>query len=243
MAALTAADVLNLWESAAGHPPAERALTLALGCTRPSPPAGAELTVGDRDRRLIAAYRGLFGPRATARVDCPACGELLELGLELNDFDQPARPAAPFVVGDCEVMWRLPRAADVVSAARARTPQAGQAELIRKCVVRVVRHGEPVPEADRPAAFAAELAEALARAIDATDPLTDVRIGLTCVRCGHAWTVGFDPGAFLWAELDLLAQRLLADVHRLARAYGWREADILALSAARRAAYLRMCGG
>ena len=75
------------------------------------------------------------------------------------------------------------------------------------------------------------------------DPLTDVRIGLACVKCGHDWAVGFDPAAFLWTELDALARRLLDQVHRLAKAYRWAEADILAMTAARRAAYLRVCDG
>jgi hypothetical protein len=35
------------------------------------------------------------------------------------------------------------------------------------------------------------------------------------------------------------AQRLLMEVHLLARAYSWRESDILAMSPARRNAYLQ----
>jgi hypothetical protein len=35
---------------------------------------------------------------------------------------------------------------------------------------------------------------------------------------------------------------LLTEVHRLAQAYGWREAEILALSEARRHAYLELVG-
>ena len=44
------------------------------------------------------------------------------------------------------------------------------------------------------------------------------------------------------AELATQAKRLLREVHFLARAYGWREADILAMSARRRQAYLEMVG-
>jgi hypothetical protein len=50
----------------------------------------------------------------------------------------------------------------------------------------------------------------------------------------------FDIGAFLWEEIAAQARRLLREVHTLARAYGWREADILVMSAARRQAYLEM---
>ena len=41
---------------------------------------------------------------------------------------------------------------------------------------------------------------------------------------------------------DAWALRTLAEVHRLASAYGWREQDILALSPARRQLYLGMVG-
>jgi hypothetical protein len=50
----------------------------------------------------------------------------------------------------------------------------------------------------------------------------------------------FDIGRYLWEELRAQAVRLLHEVHTLARFYGWREADILALSAARRHAYLEL---
>jgi hypothetical protein len=42
--------------------------------------------------------------------------------------------------------------------------------------------------------------------------------------------------------MDARARALLAEVHSLARAYGWTEPEILALSPQRRAAYLEMAG-
>jgi hypothetical protein len=51
-----------------------------------------------------------------------------------------------------------------------------------------------------------------------------------------------DPLSFLWHELEQWARQTLAAVHRLAGAYGWREQDILALSAKRRQIYLEMIG-
>ena len=38
------------------------------------------------------------------------------------------------------------------------------------------------------------------------------------------------------------ATRLLGEVHTLARAYHWREAEILAMSSRRRQAYLELAG-
>jgi hypothetical protein len=72
------------------------------------------------------------------------------------------------------------------------------------------------------------------------DPQADVRLALTCPACRHQWRSIFDIVTFFWIELDVWARRTLRDVHALARAYGWREADILALSPQRRQCYLEM---
>ena len=48
--------------------------------------------------------------------------------------------------------------------------------------------------------------------------------------------------SFLWTEIEAWAWRMLSDVHTLARAYGWGERDILALSPTRRQFYLEMGG-
>jgi hypothetical protein len=51
-----------------------------------------------------------------------------------------------------------------------------------------------------------------------------------------------DPAEFLWAAAEAQARRLLLEVDALARAYGWREPDVLALPPARRRAYLELVG-
>jgi hypothetical protein len=78
--------------------------------------------------------------------------------------------------------------------------------------------------------------------MEALDPAADIRLGMRCTDCGHVWDAVLDIGACFWDELGSRAHQLLESVHRLAGAYGWREAEILALSPARRAAYLNMIG-
>jgi hypothetical protein len=72
------------------------------------------------------------------------------------------------------------------------------------------------------------------------DPLAEVILDMRCAACGHSWSLLFDIASFFWAEIEALAARLMTEVDALARAYGWREADILAMDGARRAAYLDM---
>ncbi|MEA2488926.1 MAG: hypothetical protein QOH21_718 [Acidobacteriota bacterium] len=79
--------------------------------------------------------------------------------------------------------------------------------------------------------------DAVAEALEGED---DLRLAVTCPDCGAAWDVAFDPGAYLWHEVDAAAIRVLREVDALASAYGWSEEQILALSPRRRAVYLRM---
>ncbi len=91
---------------------------------------------------------------------------------------------------------------------------------------------------------AAELPEsALATLVDVLaerDPQAETRLLLTCAACGHRWSALFDVVSFFWTELGARAERLLVEVHALARAYGWRETDILAMGESRRHFYLEL---
>jgi hypothetical protein len=79
---------------------------------------------------------------------------------------------------------------------------------------------------------------AVAAALSEADPLADIELPIGCDACGATWTRTFDIGTYLWQELDAWAARLLAEVHALASAYGWNEAEILSLPLRRRRVYL-----
>jgi hypothetical protein len=74
------------------------------------------------------------------------------------------------------------------------------------------------------------------------DPQGDTEFELTCPACGYRWMILFDIESFFWSELSGWAHRVLTDVHTLASAYGWREADILRLGPWRRQFYLGLIG-
>lgn len=74
------------------------------------------------------------------------------------------------------------------------------------------------------------------------DPQAVVRLKIVCDSCQHQWDEEFEVASFLWGEVDAWAGRLLREVHVLARAYAWREEDILAMSSRRRHCYLEMLG-
>jgi hypothetical protein len=72
------------------------------------------------------------------------------------------------------------------------------------------------------------------------DPQADIELALKCPGCEHAWTATFEILDYFWREIESWKQRILQEVHRLARAYGWGERDILQMSAWRRRSYLEM---
>jgi hypothetical protein len=76
--------------------------------------------------------------------------------------------------------------------------------------------------------------------ISVIDPQADMRLNFSCPECHQRWKEAFDIVSFFWAEIDAWARRILREVDILARAYGWRESDILALSPVRRQIYLAM---
>ena len=119
----------------------------------------------------------------------------------------------------------------MASVASELDAEAAALRLLERCCI--AHPGTAVP------ALAAMLGDVEAR-LEAADPIADLRLAVSCEACGHAWDATLDAGALLWDEVRRHAEGLLGQVAALARAYGWTERDVLALSPRRRAAYLGM---
>ncbi len=240
---LTSAELLSAWERGQGQPLVTQALVL-LSAARPDASLDdlARLSIGRRDAALLALRGQVFGSRLSSVVGCPACGERLELTFDAADIggESLALPAEDLALtaGEYSVRFRLPDSLDM-AAAQGSDARAVRATLIERCVLEARRGDEPVAAGDLPAKVVSAVAHRMAEA----DPMADIQISLTCPACEHAWQATFDIVSYFWAELHAWAYRLLAEVHTLASAYGWREADILALSPWRRQYYLGMLSG
>lgn len=150
------------------------------------------------------------------------------------------RPAAAFCVeaGGFVVRFRLPTSADLTSSIATAGPGTAHRELLQRCVLDASRDGGAVPASELPP----EVCDAIQRRMAEADPAAEVALALRCPACAHSWSALLDIAAFFWTELAAAARRLLREVDALARAYGWCEGDILALSATRRQAYLELLG-
>jgi hypothetical protein len=243
MLRLSAAETLALRDCGAGLHAIDRAL-LVLGTVDPAAgrDALARLPLGVRDARLLAARRLAFGDRLEAEADCPACGERLELALACSDLlARAAPPPAEWIVehDGCRITVRPLDSLDAAAAARCETPATARDLLFARCVVAAQRAGAPIAADALPDAAREAVAESLATRDAGAEWLLD----LACPACANRWASALDVADFVWRELAACGERVLREVHALARAYGWREAEILALPPARRAAYLALCGG
>jgi hypothetical protein len=199
------------------------------------------LSLGRRDSLLLEIYEHLFGPATDAFAECPHCGEHLEYHLSIRDLlAQPRREGTEgdltLSVGAWSLRLRLPNSLDLRVASRCSDIQAGRRTLLERCVVEPRQGGNVMPAAAIPESMVGQVAAYLAEA----DPQAEMLIDLRCTSCRYLWQVVMDIECFLWAKVNSLARRLLREVHVLAQAYGWRETDILALSATRRQFYLEL---
>lgn len=242
MAHVTELALLAAWESAAGRPALDRTVTLAAAASGLPFEEVADLPLGDCDLLLLRLREECFGPRLDGLAECPRCHTELDVSIDVDEL-------LPMIRNDAE---RLSSA--IPDAHSRRTVQVAGTEaelrpltsrdirmcgrdrdrLLARCVIGASADGSAlVPSPDVLAAVEATL--------DALDPQAAVALAVDCPECGATWQAPVDITEFVWSEVDRFARRLLYDVHTLARAYGWTEADVLAVGPARRRFYLQAC--
>ncbi|WP_459252007.1 T4 family baseplate hub assembly chaperone [Paraburkholderia dipogonis] len=206
--------------------------------------AAEALPLGQRDARLLELQRALFGPRLDALTRCPECDEQLELNLSVDDLrvDDPgtnvdaagAERSVAIDINSYHLRCRLPNSRDLAQAALVDDVELARQTLLQCCLLDA-RFGDTAVDAGE---LPDAVVDQLGRALGDADPQAISELALQCPACGHAWSEPFDIANYLLDSLSHWAERCLDQVHTLARAYGWSEAQILALSPVRRACYL-----
>jgi uncharacterized protein (UPF0212 family) len=234
-------ELLNIWEQCISRSPVDRYLLL-LQAAQPDR-AWEELSqesLGQRNAHLLTLREWTFGPELISLATCPACQERLEFSFAASDLQQASDPATgqhfSLAVDGYNLQYRLPTSHDLLTITNS---QDARRELLQRCIIRSTHNRKTVEVGQLPA----KVIEAVEQAMARLDPLADVQIGMSCPNCGHDWEAGFDIGAFFWQEINAWALHILQEVHLLASAYSWREADILAMSAWKRRLYLKMIYG
>jgi hypothetical protein len=243
MRALLAAELLDVWERGLGQSPTARALTLlSAACPEVAPEALARLSVGDRDTRLMTLRKWTFGGQLVCVATCAGCGERLELSFGADDvFTEEANVSMEsfsLAVEDYELNFRLPNSLDLAELAKLNDPEAGRALLLDRCVAKAEQHGKSVSISEVPA----YVLESLVTRMGEIDKTGNLQLMLSCPQCAQSSPAIFDIESFFWKEINAWAIRMLREVHKLASAYGWREMDILNMTAWRRQVYLNLIG-
>jgi hypothetical protein len=246
MQAVTAADLLDVWDAGRDASPGERGLLL-LELAESGLPANAlgGWSAGRRDAALLSLRQRVFGPTLAGVAACPSCGEALELEVAVADLVVAGSAAPPvpapltLAEGPYRVTFRLPSAADLAELGAADPGVGGERWLLERCIVEARRSDAGCTPAELPSDVLAEVAAAM----ESADPQAEIELSLACATCGEDFRLGFDVVAFLWREIEAQAVRLVRQVATLAAAFGWSERDILAMSPARRAWYVELAGG
>jgi hypothetical protein len=221
---------LFFWEHAAGVGASRRADVL-LHFTGDIPKA-----IGARNSALLALRARLFGPTWFLRCDCPECGctcdfavDCARLSTEAVAASNPPAAEHELLVEDVTVRFRLPDIDDLQAIANSLPVESVATTLLGRCVVH--------PEIEH---LSDTARDAVSRRMEALDPAASLSFAVTCSDCRATWSAPIDIAVVLWSELQVAAERTLLEVDALARAYGWSEAQVLALSAIKRSAYLQL---
>jgi len=235
---LSAEKILALWETGRPQHALDRALTILAAATPGARRAAlADLSIGERDARLLQLRALVLGPRAEGFAECPRCSERVEFPLDFSALLEgraPSRPAVTCARHEIEtnghqISFRLPTSRDLAEVALAPDSVEALRRLAEVCLL-------DFPEFDLPN----ETLETVSRAMLEADPLAEILMCLECPACGHEWDLLFEIAEFFWTEIAAQAQRLLREIDALARAYGWTEREILNLPAQRRQTYLEL---
>lgn len=242
MRPLLAPEILRVWEEGERQLPLDRALTmLSAGCPEQTREELALMSIAARDAAIWQLRELTFGPQFNGFTECPQCGERLEFNLDASDFRNNQSEALAddryeFETGGVKLQYRLPNSRDLAMVATCDDVETARDLLVRRCVARTGEETGAGLDGDLTTEQIAQLVGRMAESA----PQAEVLLDFNCPACGHVWQSLFDIVMFFWTELAAEARRLLREVHALARAYGWREAEILALSPRRRQAYLEM---
>jgi hypothetical protein len=245
MRGLAGEELLRAWERSRELPEQQAVLAL-LELADPERPARewARLPLGERNRLLLELRAATLGRRMEGFAVCPACGAELEFAVDAQELAEGLR-AAP-AVKPKGIAVRPANTLDLLASSAAASEEEARAILLARTVCADGEETEAVKTAEGARhwleAQPRRVAERLAKRFEQVNAAAEIRIEISCGACGGGSVLDLDVARYFLREIGAAARRLMAEIHELARAYGWSEAAIAGMSGARRAAYLGMLG-
>src|SRR4029453_9293498 len=138
-------------------------------------------------------------------------------------------PADGEIVLGNGLRFRLPNSGDLAPGAHHNTADAAVRQLLQRCCL----------NAPFGLAWSQSLRDEVESGMTALESAMDIELRFDAIPSVEAWSDRLDVAGCVWEEISARARRLLDEVHGLAIYYGWSEQQILAMSDARRDAYLQ----
>lgn len=234
MRTLSQVDCLVLWESGRTLYPIDQGL-LAVETAFPEirHKSVADWPLGRRNRALAELRCACFGPTLNGWTACRQCGEKLEFQFDGNAFAETGASQPEEHVSIAGHVFRLPTSRDLAQIAAQPDVASAVRHLLDRCLV-------SQDSSESTLTWSEEEIDSIGERLALADPLAEILLHFKCPVCDETFDESLDLPVFLWSELEGYAKRLLHDVHLLASAYGWSEAEVLALSPTRRNYYLEL---
>lgn len=247
MRGLAGEELLRAWERSRELPDEQAALALLeLGDRERPAREWARLPLGERDALLLELRAATLGCRMEGFAVCPACGAQLEFAVDARELAEGLKtPAAPAAKRKGMAV-RPANTLDLLASSAAASEEDARAILLARTACATAKMTEAVKTAEDARrwleAQPRRIAERLAKQFEQANAAAEIRLHLACAACGGSAALDLDVARYVLREIGAAARRLMAEIHELARAYGWSEATLAGMNGARRAAYLEMLG-
>jgi hypothetical protein len=243
--------LLTAWEQTRELPEQQAVLAvLTLGWPGRNIDEFANLPLGERNALLLELRAATLGRRMDGFVNCPECGAHLEIVLNAGELATGIRALHP--PSPSEIAGYTMRAAntlDLLATSAAEDQEQARAILLARTMNVPKAVLDQLDELDAGVGSRQWLQSQPAPVVDLSldrfqqmNESAEIRVQFHCAVCRNHASVDVDIARFFLGEIASAARRLMADIHALARAYGWSERSIAGMSASRRAAYLEMLG-
>ncbi|SDF21574.1 hypothetical protein SAMN05444167_1737 [Terriglobus roseus] len=223
--------LLQAWEDAAASDPVRRPLRILMhGMLETNACDLEDVSLLQRNRFLLELYAASFGTQLHGFALCQHCGSAMEFdsdvaGLLSSLPESDESTGSPMLRITSRMLLHALSKDDALSRERA---------LLSLC-----SGSDP----DDTSTLEESSLEMLRSEVSERNADAEMSCILQCVECDETNRADFDPAHFVWLALRHRASALMADIHDIARAYGWAEGSILAMSSIRREAYLARIAG
>lgn len=196
--------------------------------------SASELTVGDRDRTLVAIYKNTYGSKVESVVNCNTCNQPFDVDFVLDEMVDSLRPREDikkedingrFVyTTDTNLSFRLCTGVDELAVMGMDAAQAEE-EVMRRCLLE--------GDLDTAQSELPELMEKVA-------PLINTEFDTACPNCQVKQKFRFNLQQYLLNSLLQEKKQLAIEVHSIATAYAWGLTEILELPRTQRRMYMKI---